>query len=185
MLRATLLGVCLVGLLLHSATTVRALDPAGGGFVVVWHSGATGVSGTQDGAEFGIFGQRFAANGSPQGAGFQISVYATGRQVRPQVAHPPDGSFLMVWKSDEQDGTLDGAFGQAYQPRNLACGDASGDGNVTATDALQALTTAVGAGSCALYACDVDSSGSTMASDALRIRQSAVGQAVMLTCASC
>jgi hypothetical protein len=62
------------------------------------------------------------------------------------------------------------------------CGDASGDGNITASDALIALRTAVGSASCAETVCDVDASGTISAGDALRILANAVGQDVTLSC---
>ena len=66
-----------------------------------------------------------------------------------------------------------------------ACGDASDDGNLSATDALLALQTGVGAGTCPTCVCDVDGSGDTNSSDALFILQSSVGQQVDLNCQMC
>ncbi len=64
-----------------------------------------------------------------------------------------------------------------------ACGDANGDGEITATDALAALRAAVELSSpCTLARCDTDHSGSLQSSDALRILKFAVGQAVVLDC---
>jgi len=65
------------------------------------------------------------------------------------------------------------------------CGDASADGTVTASDALAALRTAVGNGTCDLCICDTDSSGTIAASDALRVLRAAVGQVVSLDCVNC
>jgi hypothetical protein len=65
------------------------------------------------------------------------------------------------------------------------CGDGNDDGNVTATDALFALNTSVGSGSCALCRCDVDSSGGVTATDALRLLNAAVGVPVSLNCVAC
>lgn len=65
-----------------------------------------------------------------------------------------------------------------------ACGDADGNGSITATDALSALLTAVGAGSCAPSLCDVNSSGAITATDGLLILQAGVGQSVTLACPS-
>jgi len=62
------------------------------------------------------------------------------------------------------------------------CGDANGDGDVTASDALVALRTAVGSATCSSTLCDTDGSGSITASDALLILKVAVGQDVTLTC---
>jgi hypothetical protein len=66
-----------------------------------------------------------------------------------------------------------------------ACGDATDDGDLTASDALFALNAAVDLLSCALCVCDVDGSGSVTASDALRILNAAVGLPVTLDCPAC
>lgn len=65
------------------------------------------------------------------------------------------------------------------------CGDANEDGDVTATDALIALRTAVQSASCDLCVCDTNGSGSITASDALLILRAAVGQMVTMQCAGC
>jgi hypothetical protein len=64
-----------------------------------------------------------------------------------------------------------------------ACGDADGDGDVKAGDALLALHASVGTDSpCTLSRCDVDASGTITASDALKILKRAVGSEVVLDC---
>jgi hypothetical protein len=55
------------------------------------------------------------------------------------------------------------------------CADATGDGIVTATDALAALRTSVASNSCPACRCDVDGSGDVTATDALAILKIAVG----------
>jgi len=62
------------------------------------------------------------------------------------------------------------------------CGDANGDGSITATDALVILRAAVGAAACEPVSCDVDDNGSVSATDALAVLRAAVGAAVTLTC---
>ncbi|RMF22268.1 MAG: hypothetical protein D6760_07780 [Deltaproteobacteria bacterium] len=57
--------------------------------------------------------------------------------------------------------------------------------NVTASDALFALTSAVGSTTCEPCRCDVDSSGSVTATDALRILNKAVGLPGTLACPGC
>ena len=54
---------------------------SGGGFVVVWQNPL------QDGSGYGVFGQRFAVDGSRAGTEFRVNVYTTGAQQMPQVAH--------------------------------------------------------------------------------------------------
>jgi hypothetical protein len=64
------------------------------------------------------------------------------------------------------------------------CGDASEDGNLTASDALGILKAAVGSKSCLICVCDVDNSNKVTASDALRTLRFVVGQPVTLDCQS-
>lgn len=64
----------------------------------------------------------------------------------------------------------------------VTCGDANDDGAITATDALLALSAAVGLGECDPVRCDADGSGAVTASDALAILSAAVGIPVVLSC---
>ena len=90
-----------------------ALD---GRFVVVW------ASEDQDGSEFGVFGQRYDNQGNPQGPEFQINMYTTGQQWRPDVAMDYQGNFVVVWESDKQDGDGLGAYGRRYDSDGNALG---------------------------------------------------------------
>lgn len=75
-----------------------AVDVAGDGtFVVVWDSSWTNYG--QD--VWNIQAQRFAADGSPSGAQFQVGGYPTslGHHREPEVAAAADGSFVVVWHS--------------------------------------------------------------------------------------
>ena len=64
----------------------------------------------------------------------------------------------------------------------LDCGDPSGDGKITATDALFTLTVAVGTKACSLKVCDVNDDGKVAATDALVILNASVGNPVELVC---
>ena len=66
-----------------------------------------------------------------------------------------------------------------------SCGDPTGDGQVTATDALLALNASVGLASCALCLCDVNDDGIVSATDSLMLLNVAVGQPLSLTCPPC
>ena len=79
---------------------------ASGDFVVVWFG--------EDGSSYGIFGRRFDALGGPIGSEFQINAYSTGQQARPAVATMPDGGFVVVWNSRDQDGSGQGVFARRY-----------------------------------------------------------------------
>jgi hypothetical protein len=84
----------------NSYTTSQQRAPAvamdgGGNFVVVWES----IGATLDSSYSSIQAQRYAANGLPQGAQFQVNSYTTGSQWRPTVAVRPSGDFVVAWMS--------------------------------------------------------------------------------------
>ncbi len=70
-------------------------------------------------------------------------------------------------------------------PPESLCGDATGNDELTATDALLALRTAVESSACPACICDVNASGGVLASDALLILQASVGLPVELHCPAC
>jgi hypothetical protein len=77
-----------------------------GNFVVTWTSGAN----------FDVFGQRFASSGPPLGPEFRVNTYTSAAQQQAAVAPGPLGDFVVVWKSWGQDGSLYGVFGQRFAP---------------------------------------------------------------------
>ena len=86
------------------AAPTLAMDPAGN-FVVTWGSFR------QDGGSFGVFAQRFDAEGVPRGAEFRVNSYTTGSQGTPAVALDARGNFVVAWSS-VQDGSATGVFAQ-------------------------------------------------------------------------
>jgi hypothetical protein len=70
-------------------------------------------------------------------------------------------------------------------PGDVLCGDASGNDDIAAGDALFVLRTAVGVQPCNLCVCDVNGSGGVTSSDALLVLRKAVGQSVNLDCPGC
>jgi hypothetical protein len=73
-----------------------------GEFLVVWES--AGSSGT-DVSGASIQGQRYASDGSAQGAEFQINSFETSDQRDPAVTSDADGNLAVVWQSDGSSGT--------------------------------------------------------------------------------
>ena len=67
-----------------------------GEFVVVWESSSSTGS---DLSLQSIQGQRFAADGSPLGAEFQINTFTTAEQRAPRVATGGANEFVVVWQS--------------------------------------------------------------------------------------
>jgi cyclophilin family peptidyl-prolyl cis-trans isomerase len=86
-----------------------AIDAAGN-FVVTWSSRG------QDGDGWGIFGQRFAADGTPQGNEFRINTTTTGSQHHSAVAMAEDGTYVVSWSSLGQDGDSWGVFARVFDP---------------------------------------------------------------------
>ena len=98
---------------INTYTTGNQLNPSvsginGGGFVVVWESYA------QDGSLFGVYGQTFDDAGDPDSDEFLVTEYTTRDQRRPDVAGLTDGNFVVVWSSNQRDGSGDGVFGQIF-----------------------------------------------------------------------
>jgi hypothetical protein len=79
-----------------------------GNFVVVW------TSDEQDGSSWGAFGQRYDSTGAPLGPEFRVNTHTTNLQRFPAVASDSSGNFVVVWYSDQQDGSTYGVFGQRY-----------------------------------------------------------------------
>jgi hypothetical protein len=78
------------------------------GFLVVWQSW------TQDGSDFGVYGQRFDKDGNKVGLEFPVNTWTTGDQGYPSVAAFSDGGFVVVWESVGQDGDGYGVYGQRF-----------------------------------------------------------------------
>ena len=86
-----------------------ATDGAGN-FIAVWEG-----DGDQDGDFWGVFGQRFAADGSPLGGEFQVNSFSLDYQVQPHVDAMANGAFVVVWQSYYQDANDDfDVFGQRF-----------------------------------------------------------------------
>ena len=80
---------------------VSVVADADGDFVVVWQSSASPT----DTSGYSVHGRRYASDGSPKGAQFQVNVYTTNHQTDPSVAMDADGDFVVVWTSDGSSGT--------------------------------------------------------------------------------
>ena len=84
---------------------------ANGDFVVVWQDDAP--DGTPDAAR-DVIAQRFYAGGERVGARFLVNSHRLEDQVAPVVAMAPNGSFVVVWQSVDQDGDAEGVFAQRF-----------------------------------------------------------------------
>jgi len=89
---------------------------ADGSFVTVREDGLL------DGDLKGIGCQWFSSTGSPLGPYFQVNTYTTGQQRFPDVGMAPDGRFVVVWTSADQDGSGAGVYGQRYDTSGSTMG---------------------------------------------------------------
>jgi len=89
-----------------------------GNFVVIWE----GYSSTDE--LLGIFGQRYSGAGVPLGGEFRVNSYTSGNQRSPAVDRQNQGGslFTIVWRSDGQDGSGEGVFGQRYDAGGVPMG---------------------------------------------------------------
>jgi hypothetical protein len=70
-----------------------------GDFIAVWQSDAPSRFPGPDGSLSGIYGRRFAADGTPRAPQFQVNTYTPGAQQRPRVAVRAGDAFVVVWDS--------------------------------------------------------------------------------------
>lgn len=101
----------------QSNPSIAALED--GGFVVSWESV------DQDGNGAGIFGKRYDASGNTvewRKLDKLINTHTLGDQSSPTIATLKDGGFIVVWVSDEQDGSSSGIYAQRYDIKGVAQG---------------------------------------------------------------
>jgi len=77
-----------------------------GQYLVVWDSE------DQDGSDSGVFGQRYGRGGEIVGAERLINTYVQGRQWYPRAAMGAGDKCVVVWISENQDGSGYGVFGE-------------------------------------------------------------------------
>ena len=93
-----------------------ASDDAGN-FVVAWATQG------QDGSGYGIFAQRFAADGTRLGTEFQVNTFTAGDQTFPSVDMDSDGDFVIAWQSDDRDGDTWGVSARRFTSAGAPVGD--------------------------------------------------------------
>ncbi|MBL4693237.1 MAG: cadherin-like domain-containing protein, partial [Magnetovibrio sp.] len=85
-----------------------------GGYVVAWHSAAQGDTTLTAWHNFGVYAQRFNANGTKVGQEFQVNTTTADKQKYPTVTELTDGGYLIAWQSWSQDGSRYGSYAQRY-----------------------------------------------------------------------
>jgi hypothetical protein len=79
-----------------------------GDFVSTW------VGSSGDGSGSGVFARRFAAGGDPIGSDFQVNTFTLANQFEVKISAVDNDETIIVWSSQEQDGSADGVFAQRY-----------------------------------------------------------------------
>ena len=99
------------------ANVAQAVATDGSGnYVVVW------TSNLQDGSAYGIYAQRFSADGTAQGAEFLVNTTTADNQNNPGVAMDLAGNFVVAWASNLQDGSGNGVYAQRFNAAGVAQG---------------------------------------------------------------
>jgi Ca2+-binding RTX toxin-like protein len=100
---------------INTNTNGAQLSPAiatlsDGGFVVIWHSDEP----EPNSAFFGIYGQRYDANGSKIGEEFKVKSAVDTSNFYPSVAAISSGGFVVSWSSIRENINDNGVYGQIY-----------------------------------------------------------------------
>ena len=77
------------------------------GFIITWESM------NQDGANSGLFGQKFNLNGEKVGNEFQVNTFTSSDQSNQSITTLNDG-FIVTWESKVQDRSETGIFAQRF-----------------------------------------------------------------------
>ena len=88
-----------------------------GNFAVSWHRSDDYHNDLE-----GVRARLATALGVPLTDEFRVSAVRPGRQKNPDVAMAPDGRFVVVWESEDQDGSGYGVFGQLFDASGLPVG---------------------------------------------------------------
>jgi hypothetical protein len=86
-----------------------------GDFVIAWASDG------QDGSSWGVYAQRYAANGTPLGLEFRVNTYTASLQEAPSVTGLSNGDFVIAWESYGQELGSD-VYAQRYAANGTPLG---------------------------------------------------------------
>ena len=114
---------------------------AGGRFVAVWESAASAPAG--DGSGQGIFARLFSNTGVAEAGEFQVNTFTNSNQSDAQVAVLTNGDFVVVWRSEGQDTSSGGIYGQRFTSAGAAVGNEFRVNDVTPGDQTRPAITAL------------------------------------------
>jgi len=98
----------------QQASTVKIFSD--GKFIIGWQSYE------QDGSNYGVYAQIFYLNGTRFGSEFRVNNYTLDSQTNPEIEIFRDDTFVIVWNSDDQDGSYRGVYGQIFYPNGTRLG---------------------------------------------------------------
>jgi len=75
-----------------------------------------------DGSSYGVYAQRYDTAGAALGGEILVNSFTTGAQYEPKVAMLTGGGFVVVWRSDNQDGSSAGVYGQRFDAAGTKVG---------------------------------------------------------------
>jgi len=78
-----------------------------GKFVISWQSQG------QDGNNWGVYSQKYNADGSKNGSEFRVNNYTTGNQQNPSIAMDGNGNFINTWDGSG-NGDVNGIFAKRF-----------------------------------------------------------------------
>ncbi|WGM40072.1 VCBS domain-containing protein [Caulobacter sp. NIBR1757] len=113
----------------------------GGGFIAVWNS-----NGQAGGSAHDVVIRRFDSAGQPVGAEAVVNQTLAGNQFHPNVTVLSDGGYLIVWQSDNNDGSSWAVMGRVYNADGSARSDEFLANRVTAGDQSKAQAVALSDG---------------------------------------
>lgn len=93
---------------------VAGLDD--GGFVITWETTIL------DGSGYGIYAQRYDAQGHVIGSASRLNTFTTGDQTYSAVTGLTGGGYVGVWHSEDEDGQGFGVYGRAFRPGDAGNG---------------------------------------------------------------
>jgi hypothetical protein len=82
---------------------------ADGDFVVSWRFSYDLGNTTSD-----VYARRYNSAGTAQGSKFPVNAFTTARQTLPAAAMDADGDYIIIWQSEDQDGSAFGIYAQRY-----------------------------------------------------------------------
>jgi len=101
-----------------------------GGFVVIW----TSYGNTGDTSSYGVYTQRYTNAGATVGTETRVNTTTSDQQYEPSVAARADGSYVVVWRSDNQDGSGAGVYFQRYDTNGATQGSETRANTTVASD---------------------------------------------------